>query len=175
MKASHRGSCSVSVCPIAYPSVHTFSLANIHCNESLVRFDISGFRDNINIGTSSLDPGYAVVSLRHGAPASLPYPHQKALLFSISPSGPPNANISKKQSGSPVLVPYSQFTCTHASSAHSTVLPSLGNHFPKCCSVHGSAICHFFCSQTLWADSLVSWSSRSALLHCLCKVLDQLS
>jgi hypothetical protein len=36
-----------------YPSVHTSSLANGHCSESLVWLEISGFCDSINIWSSS--------------------------------------------------------------------------------------------------------------------------
>jgi len=50
----HHGSCSMLTrCPTIYPTVPTSSLANVHCNESLVWFEISGFCDTINIGPSS--------------------------------------------------------------------------------------------------------------------------
>jgi hypothetical protein len=39
----------MSVCPIIYPSAHISSLANIHCNQSLVCFEILVFCDTINI------------------------------------------------------------------------------------------------------------------------------
>jgi hypothetical protein len=48
-RASCSGSCTL--CPTAYPSVHTSSLANVHCNESLVWFEISGFCDTISVGS----------------------------------------------------------------------------------------------------------------------------
>jgi hypothetical protein len=47
------------VCPTINPSVHTSSLANVHCSESLVWSEISGFCDTINIGSS---PGPLLVS-----------------------------------------------------------------------------------------------------------------
>ena len=50
-KRSQCGSCSMSVCPIIYPSAHISSLANIHCNQSLVCFEILVFCDTINIGS----------------------------------------------------------------------------------------------------------------------------
>jgi hypothetical protein len=37
---------------IVYPSIHTHSLANVHCNESLVWFEIFDFCDTINVGSS---------------------------------------------------------------------------------------------------------------------------
>lgn len=39
------------MCPTVHPSVHTSSLANVCCNESLVCFAISGFYAIINIGS----------------------------------------------------------------------------------------------------------------------------
>jgi hypothetical protein len=47
------------VCPTINPSVHTPSLGNVHCTESLVCSEISGFRDAVNIGSS---PGPLLVS-----------------------------------------------------------------------------------------------------------------
>jgi hypothetical protein len=38
--------------PTIYPSVTTFSLVNIHCNEALVWFKVSDFCDTNNIGSS---------------------------------------------------------------------------------------------------------------------------
>lgn len=38
---------------MVYSSVHTSSLANVHCNESLVWFEVFGFCDTITIGNSS--------------------------------------------------------------------------------------------------------------------------
>jgi hypothetical protein len=57
----------VTVWSTVYPSVHTSSLANIHCNESLIWTQISGFCDTILAGTT---PGYPVVSLCHEDTAS---------------------------------------------------------------------------------------------------------
>ena len=52
LKTSFCGSCSVSQCvPTAYPSVHSPSRVNVHY-ESVVWFEISGFCDTINIGSS---------------------------------------------------------------------------------------------------------------------------
>jgi hypothetical protein len=53
------GSCSVSQCVPRIPFVYTSSLANVHCNESLVWYECSGFCYSINTGTS-------VGFLRHG-------------------------------------------------------------------------------------------------------------
>jgi hypothetical protein len=38
---------------VSHHFVHTSLLANTHCNESLVWFQVSGFCDTINIGSSS--------------------------------------------------------------------------------------------------------------------------
>ena len=43
---------SVTVCPTVYPSVHTSSPANVHCDELLVWLEVSGFCDTINIASS---------------------------------------------------------------------------------------------------------------------------
>jgi hypothetical protein len=42
----------VVVCSTVDPFVYTSSLANVHCNESLVWFEVSGFYDTINIESS---------------------------------------------------------------------------------------------------------------------------
>jgi hypothetical protein len=52
--------------------VHTSSLANVHCNESLVWFKASGFWDTINVVSSrELLPSYPVVAPYRGDPAAL--------------------------------------------------------------------------------------------------------
>ena len=50
----------VTMYPTVYFSVHTSSLTNVHCNELLAWFKISGFCDFINIGSS---PGLLSVIL----------------------------------------------------------------------------------------------------------------
>ena len=42
----------VIVCPTVYPFVHTSLLANVHCNESLVWSEASGFCCTSNTGSS---------------------------------------------------------------------------------------------------------------------------
>jgi len=37
---------------VSDPSAHTSSLANVHCNESLVWIEVSGLCDTIDIGSS---------------------------------------------------------------------------------------------------------------------------
>lgn len=58
------------MCPTVYSSVYTSSLANVHFNESLVSFQVSGVCDTINIGWSLTGtlPGYPVVFLCPGEP-----------------------------------------------------------------------------------------------------------
>jgi hypothetical protein len=42
----------VTMCPTGYPAVHTSSLANLHCNESLIWFEIAGFCNTFSTGSS---------------------------------------------------------------------------------------------------------------------------
>ena len=56
------------MCSTVYASVHTSLIANIHCNESLVWFEASGFCYTINAGSSQ---GYPVAVLCRGDPAAL--------------------------------------------------------------------------------------------------------
>jgi hypothetical protein len=54
------------VCPMVYPFDHSSLLANVHCNESLVWYEASGFCYSISTGSSLGDTlGYTVV-LCHG-------------------------------------------------------------------------------------------------------------
>jgi hypothetical protein len=54
-----------------YPFAQTAFLANVHCNESLVQFEASGFCYAINTGVSLRLIGYPVVVLYHGVLAAL--------------------------------------------------------------------------------------------------------
>jgi hypothetical protein len=54
-----------------HPLVHTSLLANVHCSDSLVWFQASGFCYTINTGSSLGLLGYPVVALCRGDPAAL--------------------------------------------------------------------------------------------------------
>ena len=58
-------------CPTVFPSVHTSSLGNVRCNESLVWSEASGFCHTIGTG-SGTRPSYPVVALLcHGKSSAL--------------------------------------------------------------------------------------------------------
>jgi hypothetical protein len=57
----------ITVCPTGYPSVHTYSLANNHLNESLIWLKASGYYHQYQILTGTPP----IVALCHEKPAAL--------------------------------------------------------------------------------------------------------
>ena len=100
----------MSQCFTVYPSVHTSSFANVHCNESFFWFQICGFCNTINIGSSSGILLVILFSLCYGDQQDWPFhlsqPFADDIDFGVCQFRALDLGLGRNSGESPIALPY---------------------------------------------------------------------
>ena len=139
----------VSVYPTVYLSVHTSSLANVHCSESLVLFEISGVCHAIHTGSSSgllpvillLPCVMEILQLWNSRTGPVTHLNRSWMMQILSPGSTWLFLICTTKVSSPVFLqldhpklPAAHLHPHSQSQLHCAAQSRLEAHFSKCCN-----------------------------------------